>query len=247
MPGDDAMSAGLLRPELSSPDLVVQQPRRPTTPCARPPRTGWAQGLPGRSAKTIRKNRDVLQPILAAVGTRRLKELTSADVDAALAQMAASHSTAAVAMGHLAAKRVIRRAQARRHVNVNTAELADTPRDRRAGQADHSPLDQAAAVLRASVGTRTANMRREFRAAVKAAGIEGIWSPRELRHTFVSLMSDSGVPVEEIARLAGHTNSRTTEIVCRHQLRPVMEKAPRPWTSCSDAPPDQTLATHARS
>ena len=34
-------------------------------------------------------------------------------------------------------------------------------------------------------------------------------------------MSDSGVPVEEIARLA---NSRTTEIVYRHQLRPVMEK-----------------------
>jgi integrase len=41
--------------------------------------------------------------------------------------------------------------------------------------------------------------------------------------TFVSLMSDSGVPVEEIARLAGHTNSRTTELVYRHQLRPVME------------------------
>jgi integrase len=69
-----------------------------------------------------------------------------------------------------------------------------------------------------------ANVRREFRAAVKAAGITGNWSPRELRHTFVSLMSDSGVPVEEIARLAGHTNSRTTELVYRHQLRPIMEK-----------------------
>ena len=69
-----------------------------------------------------------------------------------------------------------------------------------------------------------ANVRREFRAAVKAAGIAGTWSPRELRHTFVSLMSDSGVPVEEIARLAGHATSRTTELVYRHQLRPVMEK-----------------------
>jgi integrase len=69
-----------------------------------------------------------------------------------------------------------------------------------------------------------ANVRREFRAAVKAAGISGTWTPRELRHTFVSLMSDSGVPVEEIARLAGHTNSRTTEIVYRHQLRPIMEQ-----------------------
>jgi hypothetical protein len=80
-----------------------------------------------------------------------------------------------------------------------------------------------------------ANVRREFRAAVKAAGIPGTWSPRELRHTFVSLMSDSGVPVEEIARLAGHTTARTTEIVYRHQLRPVTEKAPSPWTSSSDA------------
>ena len=61
-------------------------------------------------------------------------------------------------------------------------------------------------------------------AAIKQAGIPGTWTPRELRHTFVSLMSDSGVPVEEIARLAGHATSRTTELVYRHQLRPVMEK-----------------------
>jgi hypothetical protein len=67
--------------------------------------------------------------------------------------------------------------------------------------------------------------------AAGAAGIEGAWSPRELRHAFVSLMSDCGVPVEEIARLAGHTSTRTTEIVYRHQFRPVMEKALRPWTS----------------
>jgi integrase len=41
-----------------------------------------------------------------------------------------------------------------------------------------------------------ANVRREFRAAINAAGIPDAWSPRELRHTFVSLMSDTGVPVE---------------------------------------------------
>ncbi len=42
------------------------------------------------------------------------------------------------------------------------------------------------------------------------------------RHTFVSLMSDSGMAVEEIARLAGHSSSRTTEVVYRHELRPVI-------------------------
>jgi hypothetical protein len=36
-------------------------------------------------------------------------------------------------------------------------------------------------------------------------------------------MSISGVPVEEIARLAGHsnTNTRITEVVYRRELRPV--------------------------
>jgi len=67
-----------------------------------------------------------------------------------------------------------------------------------------------------------ANVRREFRAACKAAQIGEHWTPRELRHSFVSLMSSSGVPVEEIARLAGHSNTRTTEVVYRRELRPVL-------------------------
>ena len=67
-----------------------------------------------------------------------------------------------------------------------------------------------------------ANVRRVFQAAGRAAGIGGHWTPRELRHSFVSLMSSSGVPVEEIARLAGHANTRTTEVVYRRDLRPVL-------------------------
>ena len=46
--------------------------------------------------------------------------------------------------------------------------------------------------------------------------------PRDLRHTFVSLMSADGVPIEEIARLAGHNRTATTELVYRHELRPVI-------------------------
>jgi hypothetical protein len=37
-----------------------------------------------------------------------------------------------------------------------------------------------------------ANVRREFRGVCKAAGIGEHWTPRELRHSFVSLMSHSG-------------------------------------------------------
>ena len=67
-----------------------------------------------------------------------------------------------------------------------------------------------------------ANVRRSFRAVCKSAGIGPGWTPRELRHTFVGLMSDSDVAVEEIARLVGHASGKVTESVYRHQLRPVM-------------------------
>ena len=66
------------------------------------------------------------------------------------------------------------------------------------------------------------NIRREFRLITKAAGLGTGWVPRELRHTFVSIMSQGGVPVEEIARLAGHKQTSTTELVYRRELRPVI-------------------------
>ena len=51
------------------------------------------------------------------------------------------------------------------------------------------------------------------------------WTPRELRHSFVSLLSDKGVPIEQIARLVGHTGgSAVTETVYRKQLRPVINE-----------------------
>lgn len=67
-----------------------------------------------------------------------------------------------------------------------------------------------------------ANVRREFRAVCRAAKIGEDWTPRELRHSFVSLTSSSGVPVEEIARIAGHSSLRTTEVVYRRELRPIL-------------------------
>ena len=75
-----------------------------------------------------------------------------------------------------------------------------------------------------SLGTPldAANVRRTFKKITKAAALGDDWTPRELRTSFVSLMSDSGVPVEEIARLVGHTSSRTTEVVYRRELRPVI-------------------------
>ena len=65
------------------------------------------------------------------------------------------------------------------------------------------------------------NVRKMFKRVCTEAGIGDGWTPRELRTTFVSLMSHQGVSIEEIARLAGHASTRTTQIVYRRELRPV--------------------------
>jgi integrase len=305
-----------------------------------------AHGLDGRSPKTIKKNQNVLQPILTVIGARKLRELTAADVRQALAAMAAGYSTAAVTMGHLALKRAIRHAEANDLVSRNVAALADTPKGQEGRPSKSLTLDQAVAVITAArtlpvmelrpglkdvrrpaavmhayivlsllAGIRTeearalqwshvdldgdpdvsppvpahiavwrsvrahgdtktersrrtlalpaaavqalrawqdcqaakrlaagdgwqdtglvftshlgaaldaANVRKMFKRICTEAGVGDGWTPRELRTTFVSLMSHQGVAIEEIARLVGHASTRTTEIVYRRELRPVI-------------------------
>lgn len=69
------------------------------------------------------------------------------------------------------------------------------------------------------------NARRGFRSALaRVPGLDAEqWSPRELRHSFVSLLSDSGMALEEISRLVGHSGTSVTELVYRHQIRPVLQ------------------------
>ena len=40
---------------------------------------------------------------------------------------------------------------------------------------------------------------------------------------FVSLLSDDGMPIEQISRLVGHSGTSVTEPVYRKQIRPVVE------------------------
>ena len=42
-------------------------------------------------------------------------------------------------------------------------------------------------------------------------------------HSFVSLLSDNGIPLEEISRLVGHSSTAVTEAVYRKQIRPVLQ------------------------
>lgn len=70
-----------------------------------------------------------------------------------------------------------------------------------------------------------ANVRRDFRRALRL--VPGIapddWTPREMRHSFVSLLSASGLGIEDISRLVGHQGTAVTELVYRHELRPVIQ------------------------
>jgi integrase len=281
-----------------------------------------AEGLDGRSARTVRLNHDMLKPLTAVIGGIELRMLTAHDVRRALVQLAAVRSSRTVVIAHNALTRALRHAEANRHVMHNVAALVDTPKGQSGRPSKALTAEQAAAVLRAAEGSRlsayvvlclmtgirteearalrwdhvdldaasiavwrsvrlggdtktsrsprtlglpqaavealrehrvrqdeerlaagelwrdhdlvftttvgtgldAANVRRYFRGICKAAGIGDDWTPRELRTSFVSLLSASGVPVEEIARLAGHSSSRTTEVVYRKELRPVLIK-----------------------
>jgi integrase len=66
------------------------------------------------------------------------------------------------------------------------------------------------------------NVRKMFKRICIEASVGDGWTPRELRTTFVSLLSHRGLSIEEIARLAGHASTRTTEVVYRRELRPVI-------------------------
>ena len=314
---------------------------------ARQAAADWlTNGLDGRAAKTIKKNENVLEPILMTIGTRKLRELTAGDVRLALSRMASEYSTAAVTMGHLALKRAIRHAEANDLVSRNVATLVDTPKGQEGRPSRSLTIEQAMAVITAArtlpaielrpglkdvrrpavlmhayivlsllVGVRTeearalrwhnvnldgdsdasppvpphveiwrsvrvsgetktersrrtlglphmavealrelresqaqerllageswqntglvftthlgtaldaGNVRKMFKRVCEVAGIGDGWTPRELRTSFVSLMSHRGVSIEEIARLAGHASTRTTEVVYRRELRPVI-------------------------
>jgi integrase len=113
---------------------------------------------------------------------------------------------------------------------LRLAQIAvDALRRRKAGQAaDRLKAGEvwldSGLVFTTTIGTMLDqhNIRRGFRQITRAAGLGDEWVPRELRHTFVSIMSAGGVPVGEIARLAGHQQTSTTELVYRRELRPVI-------------------------
>lgn len=94
--------------------------------------------------------------------------------------------------------------------------------ERAAAGAEWQDLDLVFCTGRGT-GLDAANVRRAFRRVVTAAGLDASsWTPRELRHSFVSLLSSTGMSIEGISHLVGHANTRVTELVYRKELRPLL-------------------------
>lgn len=80
-----------------------------------------------------------------------------------------------------------------------------------------------------------ATQDRRFKELCERAGIGGDWQLRETRHTFVSVLSESGLPIEDIADAVGHVNSHVTSTVYRHQVRDQVAAAATAWDAITKA------------
>ncbi|XVQ09362.1 site-specific integrase [Spirillospora sp. CA-255316] len=163
----------------------------------------------------------VVLSVLAGLRTEELRELTWDQVDLAAATVSVTRSdrvggdtkTAksrrALKISKLAVDALIR-AKALQAADKRAAGAAYRDHGLVFCQEDGRPLAVRQVLYR-------------FKRITDAAGLGTTWCPRELRHTFVSLLSDSEVPVEKIADLVGHTGTHTLMTVYRHQIRPVIE------------------------
>jgi integrase len=105
-----------------------------------------------------------------------------------------------------------------------TAMLSDHRRSQAAERLAARRWDDPRLVFASANGTplHPSNVRRELSLLCERAGLPVV-SPNELRHSCASLLSDQGVPLEQIADALGHTTTRMLEATYRHRLRRVID------------------------
>jgi integrase len=172
------------------------------------------------AAEPTRLNAYVVLSLLSGVRTEEARALRWADIDldagviyVIRAERAGGDTKTRKSRRGLELPRLVVAALAA-HKELQEAARA------KAGQA----WTETGAVFTSRVGTPldAGNVRRQFKDITERAGLGRGWAPRELRHSFVSLMSDHGVTLEQIADLVGHSGTKTTELIYRHQLQPVI-------------------------
>jgi integrase len=65
-------------------------------------------------------------------------------------------------------------------------------------------------------GKRLKSVRAGFDAAAERAGIQGKCTPHTIRHTMATLLRESGLANDVIARVLGHSDQRTTDLIYTH-------------------------------
>jgi integrase len=78
------------------------------------------------------------------------------------------------------------------------------------------------------------HVRKEFQNIAKAAWLGGARTPRELRHSFVSILSAHDVRPEDISDLVGHSSTSVTETIIH--APPTFRSRATAWT-CRVSPP----------
>lgn len=67
-----------------------------------------------------------------------------------------------------------------------------------------------------------ANLRCSVTHLVQRAGIEGHWTPYELRHSAAPILSAAGVRLEDVGDVLGHKDATVTAKVYRHLIEPTV-------------------------
>jgi integrase len=153
--------------------------------------------------------------------------LTHAEIDRLLAAPMAHHIKLAILLMLSTAGRVgaildltwDRVSFERNQINLRTSETG--PRKGRAvvpmneglrGALQHAKAGAQTDYVIEWAGSRVANIKTGFYAAVKAAGLEGV-SPHVLRHSAAVHMVEAGIPITEVAQFLGHSNPHLTYTV----------------------------------
>ncbi|WP_433296387.1 tyrosine-type recombinase/integrase [Pseudonocardia sp. CA-142604] len=119
-----------------------------------------------------------------------------------------------------------RRRHQDRHITPATRDATTLRRRTPPPPQPHPPPPDALVIATANDTALDAhNVRRSFRHVNAAAGLNpAAWTPRELRHSFVSLLPASGVRNQDTSRLVAHSSTAVTERVYRHQLQAVLDE-----------------------
>ena len=79
--------------------------------------------------------------------------------------------------------------------------------------------EESGLVFTTKIGTHLdfSNHRRMVRGLCDEADIEPLISPNELRHSAATLLTEAGVPMQDVADMLGHRDTRMVAAVYRHK------------------------------